>query len=308
MATKKVTTTPKTATKAPRMNWKTVYSDLPEKLAEILRQARVKPEQLAAKTDGDIMSIAGVTEMDLEILRAKYPASVQAHEAAVEAKEEIKEVAPVKAAVVSTSSRMKHPRKVMGRSARYKSLSKSFSRKDTLSLTAAVAKIKKYAKKDNTVDLHLNLFDMGARGEVKLPFGTGKSIRVEIFSDKTITMLNDNRFEFDVLLATPADMPKLAKFAKVLGPKGLMPNPKSGTVTADPQARAQALSAGATLTFKCEPKFPIIHTRIAKASQKQEEIVANIAALIKELGLNKIKNAYLTATQTPSVKIDLSSI
>lgn len=292
---------------ATRTNWKTVYSDLPERLAEILREARVKPEQLAAKTDGDIMSIAGVTEMDLEILRAKYPASIEAHDSAQASKEEPKKEV-VKPVETSHSPRLKYPRMTVGKSKRYKSLVKNFDRKNSLNVDEAVTKILKYAKKSNTIDLHLNVLAVGTRGEVKLPFGTGKTIRVEIFSDKTVTMLNDNRFEFDVLLASPADMPKLARYAKILGPKGLMPNPKNGTVVEDTAARAKQLEAGATLTFKTEPKFPIIHTRIAKVSQKKEEIVANIVALIKEVGVTKIKSAFLSATQTPSVRLDHTAI
>ena len=103
-------------------------------------------------------------------------------------------------------------------------------------------------------------------------------------------------------------MPKLARYAKILGPKGLMPNPKSGTVTADPEGRAKQLSAGATITYKTEPKFPIIHVTLGKTSQNIDELTANLTALLKEIGLTKITTAYLTANQTPSVKLDLSSI
>jgi len=103
-------------------------------------------------------------------------------------------------------------------------------------------------------------------------------------------------------------MPKLAKFAKVLGPRGLMPNPKSGTVTDNPEKRAKEISAGATIAYKTEPKFPIIHLVLGKTSQKAEELTANLTTILKEIGAAKIKSAYLTTTQTPSLKLDLSSI
>lgn len=306
MATKKTTTT---AAKTTRTNWKELYQDLPDNIAAILRDKRVKPEQLTAKEDGEVLAL-GLSDTDLETIRAKYPSSLADAEkkAVKETKkaEAVKEEA--KPAVQSDSHFYKYPRHLHGRSARYKTLAKKINRSQSYAPQAALEQLLAIAGDGRGIDLHLNVLETGLRGEIKVPYSTGKTIKIEIFSDKTITALNNNEFNFDVLLATPADMPKLAKYAKVLGPKGLMPNPKNGTVTPDPATRAKQMSSGATVTYKTEPKFPIIHLSLGKTSQKLEELTANLIAVIKEVGLTKIKSAYLTSTQTPSVRLDLSSL
>lgn len=287
---------------ATRTNWKELYQDLPENIASVLREKRVKPEQLTAKSDGEILAY-GLSDTDLETIRSKYPA-VSVEEAKPETKkEEVKE----EAKKVSTSHFARFPRHVYGRSKRYQTLVKKIEKK-ALAPKEAVEKILALAGKDKNLDLHINTLETGLRGEVKTPFSTGKTVRVEIFSDKTVTALNENKIEFDILLATPADMPKLAKYAKLLGPKGLMPNPKSGTVTPNPEDRAKQLAAGSTVAYKTEPKFPIIHLSFGKTSQKADELTSNLLAILKEIGPTKIASAYLTSNQTPSVRLDLSSL
>ena len=297
---------------ATRTNWKELYQDLPEKVAATLREKRVKPEQLTAKNDGELLAL-GLSDTDVETVRAKSPSTLsELVERSADLKsakaDTLSEKKTKKVKEISDSHFYKSPRRVFGRSSRYKALAKKINRNQTCEPKAALEKLISLAGKDKAIDLHLNVLDTGLRGEVKVPFSTGKTIRVEIFSDKTITALNNNEFNFDVLLATPADMPKLAKYAKVLGPKGLMPNPKSNTITNDPETRAKQLSAGATIAFKTEPKFPIIHVSLGKTSQKVEELTGNLTTLLREVGVTKITGAFLTANQTPSVRLDLSSI
>jgi large subunit ribosomal protein L1 len=300
---------------ATRTIWKELYQDLPENIAKVLREKRVKPEQLTAKTDGELLAL-GLSDADLEKVHVTYSPviarqsasggseSVAIHPVIPSAVEESSE----KAKPVSTSHFAKYPSHIYGRSKRYKVLAKKIKSSETLAPKVALEKLIALATGSRTIDLHLNVTDTGLRGEVKTPFSTGKNVRVEIFSDKTVTALNNNEFNFDILLATPADMPKLARYAKILGPKGLMPNPKSGTVTADPEGRAKQLSAGATITYKTEPKFPIIHVTLGKTSQNVDELTGNLTTLLKEIGLTKITTAYINANQTPSVKLDLSSL
>ncbi|MCX8009119.1 MAG: hypothetical protein N3A54_05490 [Patescibacteria group bacterium] len=145
------------------------------------------------------------------------------------------------------------------------------------------------------------------RGSVVLPHGTGKSIRVAIADDNVINELEQGLIEFDILVAHPSMMPKLAKFARMLGPKGLMPNPKNGTVHPEPEKRAQELSKG-EVYFKTEPNNPIVHLRIGKVSFDDEKLVENIQALIKAIGKQKIVKATLSATMGPGIKLDLSSV
>lgn len=293
---------------ATRTSWKTLYQDLPENIAAILRDKRLKPEQLTAKTDGEILAL-GLSDSDLETIRAKYPAlAINEAQSVPSAPAPYQGESRVGVKKSFSGPRAKQPRHLFGRSRRYRALAKKLSQNPTLAPKEAIDQLIKLSPKVATLQLHLNTFETGLRGEVKVPFSTGKNIRVEIFSDKTITALNDNKMDFDVLLATPADMPKLAKYAKVLGPKGLMPNPKNGTVTPDPEARAKQLTSGSSLAYKTEPKFPIIHLALGKTSQKPEELTANLTILLREIGPGKIKSAYLTATQTPSLKLDLSTL
>lgn len=293
---------------ATRTSWKELYLDLPENVAKILRDARVKPEQLKTKTDGDIMSIKGLSEADLETIKAKYPAEMSTQASAVSDQKDENvqsEISNVKSK--SNSPFYKYPRQLIGRSAHYLSMKKKV-KAESMPFVKAVETIVALSKRPGTLEAHINVTETGLRGEVKLPFSTGKTIKIEIFSDKTVTALNDNQMNFDILLASPADMPKLARFAKILGPKGLMPNPKNGTVIADPEKRAKELSAGSSLSYKTEPKAPIIHLGLGKTSQKVEELVANLTITLKEIGASKLVSVFLTATQTPSVKLDLSEI
>ncbi len=307
METKATTTKSKISNLKSKIDWQQLYLNLPEHIASILREKRVKPDQLISKTDGEILAY-GLSDVDVETIRAKYSSTIVPQIKEVEKEVPVvKEVAAPEKKVLS-GPRAKQPRHLFGRSKRYRALLKKVAKDKALAPSAALEQLVKMAKTGSTIGLHLNVFDTGLRGEVRVPFSTGKNIRVEIFSDKTIAALNDNRFEFDVLLATPADMPKLAKYAKVLGPKGLMPNPKSGTVTAKPEERAKELLAGANIAYKTEPKFPIIHVSLGKTSQKAEELSTNLTTLIKEIGLTKIKSAYLTSTQTPSLRLDLSTL
>mgnify|MGYP001768524115 CR=1 FL=1 len=99
-------------------------------------------------------------------------------------------------------------------------------------------------------------------------------------------------------------MPKLVPFARLLGPKGLMPNPKNGTLVNDPK-KAKEFSTG-TITLKTEREAPLVHTVVGKVSQKDEEITANIEAILKAFGGDKgIIRGFIKATMSPSAKIKI---
>ncbi|MBU6389531.1 hypothetical protein KGQ71_03375, partial [Patescibacteria group bacterium] len=97
---------------------------------------------------------------------------------------------------------------------------------------------------DGAVEAHFKVKADTARGTVTLPHGTGKTRKVAVADDETIEAIANGKLDFDVLLATPAQMPKLAKYAKLLGPKGLMPSPKAGTVTDDIEKVSSEISGG----------------------------------------------------------------
>ncbi len=177
-----------------------------------------------------------------------------------------------------------------------------------------------YSKFKGTVEAHLNTSAKNVRGLVTLPFAAGKKLTVLAFgegadksgadivgNDEVITEIEKNKINFDVLVTTPAWMPKLSKLARVLGPKGLMPNPKNGTIT-DNLAKAVAdLQAGKT-EYKTEPNGQVIHLGVGKVDQNPEEICANIKALYNTIGRSKVKKLTLSPSMGPGVKVDLASI
>lgn len=290
-----------------KINWDSLYTDLPTHIAQALRTARLKPEQLITKEDGELMAIEGIKEEDVNTIRAIY--SQDNIEGVKKATDEatMEEIEVVEGAPVTASTRKPLPPRK--RSDKYKKMVKAV-KKDLYSVEDAVKTLSELAKstKLKTVELTLNTRETGIRGEIKLPHSTGKEVKIAIFGDKVITDINAGKIDFEILLATPADMPKLARFAKILGPKGLMPNPKSGTVTDNPEKRLAELAAGGTLPYKTEAKFPIIHLALGKITQDSKDLVDNINEAIRSIGVSKIKNAYLACTHTPSVKLHISNI
>jgi len=287
---------------ATKIIWDNLYNDLPTHVAVALRAARLKPEQVIAKEDGELMAIEGIKEEDVTAIRAIYNAdSVNLPKA------QTKEEAEVEVAEEKKEAKKIVPRK---RSNKYKAMAKQVKKEELYSVEDAVAILVKLAKstKLKTVELHLNTRETGLRGELKLQHSTGKDVKIAIFSDEIAEKINAGKIDFDMLLCTPADMPKIARFAKILGPKGLMPNPKSGTVTEHPDKRAQELASGGTLPYKTEAKFPIIHLNLGPITQKSEDLVDNLNEAIRSINVTKIKSAYLSCTHTPSIKLSISNI
>lgn len=176
-------------------------------------------------------------------------------------------------------------------------------------IAEAIDAIKKaaFAKFPESVELHLNLLKDGLKGEVELPYSTGKTVRVAIVDDKVIEKLEQGVIDFDILITHPSFMPRIAKFARTLGPKGLMPNPKSGTVSTTPEEVAKKFEKG-TLRWKSESKAPLIHQMVAKLPASTDEISANVVSFIQSVGKKNIKAAYIKSTMTPAVQINLDTI
>ncbi len=160
-----------------------------------------------------------------------------------------------------------------------------------------------YSNFDGTVTAHINLKKEMKPFDVSMPHSTGQTLRVAIANDEVLAQLAEGVIEFDVLLTKPDMMGKLAKFARLLGPKGLMPNPKNGTVTSDPESKKASLMSGA-VTVKPERKAPLMHVRLGKTSQPAAELAANLTALMTAVGQNATK-VTLAATMSPGVKVQL---
>lgn len=165
-------------------------------------------------------------------------------------------------------------------------------------------------KFDETVELHINTTDKGISGNVVLPHGTGKKIRIIIVDqsddsqgiESLVKEVEAGKINFDVLLATPDSMPRLARIAKYLGPRGLMPNPKNGTVSQNPKEAAKKYESG-QINFKTEAKFPIIHMAVGKLSFGKEKLRENIKEAVQAVNVNNIKNITLKSTMSPGIKI-----
>ena len=174
------------------------------------------------------------------------------------------------------------------------------------SLSEAISLLKqiKYAKFDESIELHLNTTVEGLRGEVSLPHATGKTVRVAIVDEALLEKLAENKIEFDVLVSHPSFMPKLAKYAKILGPRGLMPNPKTGTISPKPEEIAKKF-AGGLMKWKSEVKFPLIHQMVGKISADDKAIAENVEGFIKSVGQDKVKAVFIKTTMSPALQINI---
>jgi len=198
------------------------------------------------------------------------------------------------------------------RSKRYQEKARLVDKNTLYPLSDAVALVKKTSLTtfDGTVELHINVHParLGEKKEyrtsVSLPHGTGKEVKVAIADDKILAEVEAGKINFDVLVAHPSMMPKLARVARILGPKGLMPNPKNGTVTTDPPKRAKELASG-QVNIQTEPDNPIIHMAVGKVSFEDKQLVENIEAVLSAVGRGNIASATLAATMGPGVKLQL---
>jgi large subunit ribosomal protein L1 len=158
------------------------------------------------------------------------------------------------------------------------------------------------AKFDETVELHINTIESGISGTMILPHGTGKEIRVAIADDAILSEVEKGKINFDVLIATPAQMPKLAKVARVLGPRGLMPNPKNGTISDKPEEAAKKFQGG-QMGFKTESKNPLIHLSVGKTSFEDTQLEENIKTAISAVKRSRIRKVTLKSTMSPGIRI-----
>lgn len=228
---------------------------------------------------------------------------------------------------------MKHGKKYI-ESAKLVESTKYYEANEALGLVCQTAK----AKFDETVEIHIRLgvdsrhADQQVRGAVVLPNGTGKTVRALVFAkgdkikeaeeagadyvadDDTVKKIQDGWMDFDVVIATPDMMGVVGRLGKVLGPRGLMPNPKSGTVTVDVAKAVEEVKKG-KIDFKVD-KNGIVHTSIGKVSFTPDAMQANAREFINTLIKLKpatakgtyIKSIYLSSTMSPGVKIDPKSV
>ena len=225
----------------------------------------------------------------------------------------------------------------MKRGKKYVEAAKLIDRATLYDRDEAIALVKKSAtaKFDETIEAHIRTgcdgrhADQQIRGAVVLPRGTGKKVRILVFAkdakaeeakaagadyvggDELIPKIqNENWFEFDVVVATPDMMGVVGRLGRVLGPKGLMPNPKAGTVTMDVTKAINEIKAG-KIEYRLD-KTNIIHVPVGKASFTEEQLADNFQTLIDAINKAKpaavkgqyLKSVTLTSTMGPGVKIN----
>lgn len=191
------------------------------------------------------------------------------------------------------------------RSAKYRAVRAQVDKTKVYDLTTAIELIKKlsYSKFDASVEAHAILRKEGGSYKLNLPHSTGKKINVVIATDKLLEQITAGDINFDILLASKDFMPKLTKHARVLGPKGLMPNPKNGTLTDDPEKKKKELEAG-SIIIKTEKKAPLVHLIVGKTSMEVKALVENLEALIKALDPD-LQKLSISASMSPGVKVKI---
>ena len=263
---------------------------------------------------------------------AKAVKEVEEKQAKEARKEIVKDevAAPRPKPVVKTRSKLERRGKSYRKASELIDKSKVYELKEALEL----AQKTKSVKFDATVEMHVNLnvdpkqADQNVRDTVVLPAGTGKTSRIaalvdsadaaaakkagaDIAGEEILADLDKEKIDFDILVTTPAFMPKLGKYAKLLGPRGLMPNPKSGTVAAD-FAKAIKDARGGRVEYRVD-STGIVHMGMGKTSfdlvgleQNAQAIVTSIrAAKPASIKGNYINSAYITTTMGPSIKVSL---
>lgn len=219
---------------------------------------------------------------------------------------------------------------------KYRELIKEIDKSKAYQLSEAIALAVKTSptKFDATVELHFRLgvdprqADQNIRDNIVLPSGSGKTVRIAVFAeekdlaaakkagadialgDEFLQQLDKNVLNFDVLVASPAVMAKLSKYAKLLGPKGLMPNPKNGTVTANP-AKSVEDSKGGKVEYKIDSSG-IVHLGIGKVSFGVDKLMVNADVVVNSIKANKpsslkgnyVNSVYVATSMGPSIQVD----
>jgi large subunit ribosomal protein L1 len=302
----------------------------PETIAEEAQEISEEVEEVSEATEKTPKGTAKAGKRSAKAV--KEAEELEAKEARKEAKAESDEQDKPKKIIKPTRSRLERRGKLFRKSAEHLEKDKAYKLEEAVDL----AKKTSHVKFDATVELHVNLnvdprhADQNIRDNVLLPAGSGKKVRVAVLTDdadgakkagadiagneELLTQLEKGTFNFDILIATPVLMSKLGKYARTLGPRGLMPNPKSGTVTTDVN-RAIAEAKAGRVEYRVD-STGIVHLGVGKVSFTPVQLLDNLQAVMASIKSNKpasvkgvyLKSAHLTTTMGPSIALDLASL
>lgn len=297
--------------------------------AKPVEAAVAEPAAETSKTDTSVAkagkrSTKAIKETEEKLAKEERKAAAKTDEQAAKPK------VPVKPA----RSRLERRGKKYRESAKLIDREKLYTLAEALDLACKT----QTAKFDGTVEVHLRLgvdprqADQNVRDTVVLPAGTGKTLRVAVFAEEDnakkaiaagadfagneelLEKLDKGVIDFDVLVATPNLMAKLAKYARILGPKGLMPNPKSGTVSADVAKAVSGAKAG-RIEYRVD-STGIVHTGIGKVSFGAGKLTENATALLASIKQNKpaslkgiyVRSITVTTTMGPGIKVNSNEL
>ncbi len=308
---------------------------------EMLKDTAVAEDDIAVSEEAVEVSAESDIEAETEepkLAKAgKRSAKALEEVAEKEAKEERKASgeaadAKPKVPVTPTRSRLERRGKHFRKSAELIEAGKNYNLEEAIALAQKTS----HVKFDATVEVHINLgvdprhADQNIRDNLMLPAGTGKTVRIAVLTDdpaaakqagadtagteELLAELEKGQLNFDVLISTPALMSKLGKYARVLGPRGLMPNPKSGTVTNDIDKAVAEAKAG-RVEYRVD-STGIVHLGVGKVGFTTAQLLENMQAVMASIKANKpqsvkgnyLKAIHLTTSMGPSISVDIASV
>lgn len=307
-----------------------IIDDSVEKLTANSSQLSTEKKEIKSKPK-DALAASLLAELNEEFGEVKSKPTADSKQLTAEKKEEKPSTKTAQAKKVAKTKEKprskKYKESIKDLESKAEEAEKGSYKNMKFPLKEAVELVQKgsYTKFPGTVEIHINTNVKSVRGLINLPFASGKKLTILAFgkgadisgadivgTDAVLETLLKGKVEaegkkFDVVITTPEWMPKLARAARILGPRGLMPNPKNGTISDDLKKVVSELQGG-KIEYKSEANGQVIHLGIGKVSQPVDELSANVKMLYSTIGKSKIKKIVLSPTMGPGVKVDLASI
>lgn len=309
--------------------------ETPEVIEEVVTHAEVA-EVVEEKTETTVKdaSPAKAGKRSAKAQEAAEEKAAKEERKAAKSSEQAEESEKPKQAQKPTRPRVERQGKNFRKASEQVDKTKAYSLEEALELATKTSPV----KFDATVELHVNLrvdprhADQNIRDNFVLPQGTGKTVRVAVFADvddaaaakkagaditgleEVTKLLDKGQLDFDTLIATPSQMAKLGKYARALGPRGLMPNPKSGTVTTDVVKAVKEAKAG-RVEYRVD-STGIVHLGMGKVSFGTARLLENAQAVLANLKSNKpasvkgtyVKSIHISTTMGPSITVENSAL